>query len=47
MSNKFYSDNFEKPQIPEPPKPGTKGITVPAPSFPQYPDTEQKGLGSV
>lgn len=44
--NKYYSGNCEKPSIPTPPK-EPEGRAYPTPTFPQYPDTEQKGLGKV
>jgi len=46
MANKYFSEHFEKPKVGMPPKP-EKPVTVPTAGFPQYPDTEQKGLGKV
>lgn len=47
MANKYYSDNVQRARPLSAPKPEPKGKTVSAPSFPQYPDKEQKGLGKV
>jgi hypothetical protein len=47
MANKYFNTQVKdlKPASPPPKEPA--GKAYPTPSFPQYPDTEQKGTGAV
>lgn len=47
MPNKYNNKQIGSMKPASPPLTQPKGTTCPVPSYPQYPDTEQKGLGKV
>ena len=47
MANRYFNTQVKDLKPAAPPLVQPKGVTCPTPSFPQYPDTEQKGTGAV
>ena len=47
MANRYFNTQIKDLKPASPPLKQPEGKTCAVPSFPQYPDKEQKGLGKV